>query len=157
MTQFRLGDLRQIINEALEQIASDEDRMDTFDAKTDASSECDLKKVHCEKLGEVYDFNVYSVDGEYVDIDFVAGGNPGRYSYVPKDEIWVEEVYDQADTVCSVFHEIIECTLMTEEGMDYSSAHDVAAEHELKLRQAIDDGEEVSLDSLGDRIKEALS
>jgi hypothetical protein len=100
-----------------------------------------LGEIHTRLLGTLRGFNVWSVDGEGiradVDIDFVAGGNPGVYQYVPDGELWVENVYGSVDVIATAFHECLECTLMIRDGLSYSHAHDVAAGFEVKLRQVL--------------------
>ena len=136
-----LEDIQGLLCEELE---SDEarGRMEVYRSGATRYHPYDIEKVHHKLLGKIESYKIYTVDGVYlrlhVDIDFCEGGNPGRYSYVPKDEIWVEDGYGLQDTLCTLFHEIVECRLMIRDGLDYSHAHDLAAEHELKLRQRVE-------------------
>ena len=90
-------------------------------------------------LSELGGFKVYTVDGAFVrkalDIDFVAGGNPGRYAYVPEGELWVEEVYTIPDLVCTAYHEAVEALLMIHDHFTYERAHDIACRYEHGLRR----------------------
>ena len=74
---------------------------------------------------------VYLVDGDYVrshhHIDFVEGGHDLVYDFVPKDEIWVEEMKNKSDESYSALHEIYEHTLMKHKIVtDYDSAHEAS-------------------------------
>jgi hypothetical protein len=84
-------------------------------------------------------YSVYAVDGTYVrdklDQDFTTGGNPGRYKYIPEDEIWVEEYLPEEDKVASAVHEIRECELMKGKHESYDEAHDKANSFERKVRK----------------------
>ena len=73
-----------------------------------------------------------------VDIDFVAGGNPARYQYVPENEIWIESTMSMNDIAATALHELIECILMSKRHYDYGDAHDLASKVEQKLRNKFD-------------------
>jgi hypothetical protein len=92
-----------------------------------------------KKLGNVISFDVWSVDGEairnQIDIDFVAGGNPGRYNYVPMGEIWIESNIARKGIAPVIVHEIVECIFMQVGGMTYSRAHDMACVIESGMRR----------------------
>lgn len=83
-------------------------------------------------------YRIYAVDGaavrNLVHIDFTTGGNPGRYSYVPEGEVWVERVLEPADAAASLLHEMVETVLMQESGLDYDEAHEEASNVETMLR-----------------------
>lgn len=85
---------------------------------------------------------VVEVDGQVVrdrvDIDFVAGGNPGRYSYVPHGQIWVEADSSPKDKVATILHEVHEDDLMRNSALSYEDAHDDALRLERKFRQHSD-------------------
>ncbi len=65
--------------------------------------------------------------------DFVAGGNPARYTFIPRDEIWVEDVKDQKAETLAAIHELSEYMLMSS-GLSYSDAHDKCLKIETRLR-----------------------
>lgn len=98
----------------------------------------DLKK---NKIGVIDKFTVYTVNAEIirdmVDIDFTTGGNPARYSYVPKDEIWLENTMSPNDTWPTIIHEYLECFMMQAHHYSYDRAHDFANDIEFKIREAI--------------------
>ena len=80
---------------------------------------------------------VVKVDGEEVRknhyADFVMGGNPSRYPFIPKDEVWVEEVSDPRTMALATVHELAEHKLM-QDGKTYDEAHDICLALETKLR-----------------------
>jgi hypothetical protein len=69
-----------------------------------------------------------------IDTDFTMGGNPSRYSYIPKGEMWVEKNLSPKDRVSTVIHEAIEHRLMKNRGMNYETAHDEANKSDKKVR-----------------------
>lgn len=83
------------------------------------------------------DLDVWFVNGEQVrkqfDPDFILGGNGYRYEYVPKNEVWIEDVLSPADKIYTLLHEVFEVSRM-KEGISYESAHDQATYVEKKLR-----------------------
>jgi len=90
-------------------------------------------------FGELLGWKLKEVDGDWirthVDIDFVAGGNPGRYAYNPLDEIWVEKIFAGHDRVATIIHELVEASLMIINGFSYEDAHDVASYMEIGIRR----------------------
>lgn len=89
-------------------------------------------------LARIAGYKVYAVDGaavrNLVHVDFTTGGNPGRYTYVPEGEVWVERVLEPADMAASLLHELVEAVLMQEGGLDYDEAHEEASAVESALR-----------------------
>lgn len=81
------------------------------------------------------------VDGEkvrrHIDVDFTMGGNPSRYAYVPKGELWVEKNLSPADRMSTFVHENVEHRLMKDEGMSYNDAHGAANRVDGPLRAAL--------------------
>jgi len=82
---------------------------------------------------------IFIVDGNHVRtnifVDFVLGGHGYVYNFVPKDEIWVEKVQNNADEQYNLTHEIIEYLLMKNCKQDYDTAHDFTAKVEDILRK----------------------
>lgn len=69
---------------------------------------------------------IYAVDGNYVrskDIEFTLGDHHTHNKYVPKGEIWVEELKNVKDQNKVVLHEVVESILMRYYGEDYETAH----------------------------------
>jgi hypothetical protein len=82
---------------------------------------------------------VFTVVGRYlrdnVNDDFTLGGHGYVYDFIPKDEIWVEELDDKQDQRMNLVHEIFEWSLMKYGGVDYESAHVCAANVEQAARK----------------------
>jgi hypothetical protein len=83
-------------------------------------------------IGEIYDnTKIYLVDGDYVrdnvcvnkETQFVEGGHGYVYDWIPKDEIWVEEMINKEDQAKNGMHEIYEYTLMKYIKEEYNDAH----------------------------------
>lgn len=87
-----------------------------------------LAKIRKEKLEEYSSdsIQVYLVYGEFVrDIYLVAyaeGGHDLVYSFIPKGEIWIEEVLHPSERKFIILHELHERYLMSQ-GKDYPHAH----------------------------------
>ena len=86
-------------------------------------------------------WNVRIVDGDWVRsnlyLDFVAGGNPARYAYVPLNELWLEQVYTGRDLEATLLHEVIETRLMIDLGLSYEDGHDTACFFEKVFRENV--------------------
>lgn len=97
------------------------------------------QRVKVKKLGKILSFTVWSVDGEdlrnRIDIDFVAGGNPARYDYIPLDEIWVESNIGPKWMAPVIVHEVVETVFMVTGRMTYTRAHDEANKIETRMRR----------------------
>jgi hypothetical protein len=91
------------------------------------------------ELGSVDGIRVCNVSGHRVrssvDVDFVWGGNPGRYGYVPLGEVWIEEELEPDDVVGTIVHELVEEKRMREDGLSYKKAHLVSNDWEGVARQ----------------------
>ena len=79
------------------------------------------------------DVKIYLIDGEMVrelyDPQFVYGGHGLVYDYVPKNEVWLEEVLNKHERKYILLHELYERCLM-KHGIPYEEAHDDASEYE---------------------------
>lgn len=123
---------------------SQKDRMDKYDIQKRKSLDIPYELIlnsHSGYFGTILGMRIYTVNGEYirdyVDQDFVAGGNPGRYTYIPANEIWIEDNLDLIDTLAIILHEIVECSYMVKDGMSYNNAHDIANKKEKTFRKLI--------------------
>lgn len=116
---------------------SPDDRALFAEIKALPSLEADLRSER-QQIGEVRGFKVLLVDGSRVkvvnSIEFVEGGNGYAYSFIPKDEIWIDGHLALHDRPFDIFHEIREAELMRE-GADYEDAHAIANPKELSLRR----------------------
>jgi len=99
-----------------------------------------VEKVHVKQICSFENMTFWFVDGKYlrdnIDIDFTEGGNPGRYSYVPEGEIWIDEGMVSGDVIPTMIHELVECKHM-HAGEDYDEAHEKASKVEIIVRQQI--------------------
>lgn len=81
--------------------------------------------------------DIYLVDGAHVrnnvNPDFVDGGHDLVYDFIPKGEVWVDNVPSVQDRQANLAHELYERGLMAD-GMGYDEAHDEALEYERALR-----------------------
>lgn len=105
-----------------------------------------LSKVYYKKIGEIGKFNIFLINGEVIrnniDIDFLFGGNPGPYPYVPDNEIWIEKTLAPIDFGATLLHELIENYYMEDADKEtYEKAHHKAEEIEKFLREAYKDKE----------------
>jgi len=97
-----------------------------------------------KEWGKIWDgTTVYIVDGTYVrdhyDVDFVMGGHGYVYAtYIPKNEIWLENMVRSEDDALDLAHEIIEYILMKYKVISgYDPAHGATAQIEGLCRKTI--------------------
>lgn len=80
---------------------------------------------------------VWIVDGRLVrdmyKTDFVLGGHGYVYSWIPNNEIWIDDQTDEVDIPFVLIHEITELKLM-KEGIKYTVAHNKASQTEYAAR-----------------------
>jgi len=80
---------------------------------------------------------VWIVNGEFVRdfffLDFTEGGHDRVYSFIPKNEIWIDDDLSRKELKYVLLHEVYERNLMVK-GVNYNSAHKKALEIELKYR-----------------------
>jgi hypothetical protein len=91
---------------------------------------------HCCPHG----LKVFLVDGKHVrdtyDSDFCQGGNGFAYTFVPKDEIWIDGAIGENEWHLIEFHECGEVELMRK-GMSYDQAHDEIKAQEDRIRHSL--------------------
>ncbi len=112
--------------------------MDVF-----AKEKLEKKKLEKKKIGELFDGTiVYVVDGKYVRdhcgleaIDFIYGGHGYVYSFIPKDEIWIEKMFHPHEQALWVVHETFEWLQMKYMKKPYEPSHEKAdsVEHVVRL------------------------
>ncbi|MGA7159662.1 MAG: hypothetical protein WBZ48_01585, partial [Bacteroidota bacterium] len=87
-------------------------------------------------------FNVWIIDGDEVRRDiypaYLYGGNPQRYPFIPRNEIWIDNAIAAEEFEYTVAHELLERSLMARQGMSYDDAHNRALELERTMRRADD-------------------
>ncbi len=67
-------------------------------------------------------------------VDYVEGGHFYRYNWIPENQIWIEDVMELMDQVCTGIHEIHERYRMKYLGWNYVKAHDSACVIERTVR-----------------------
>lgn len=86
-----------------------------------------------------YTTKVFLVNGKTVRdlyyLDFVQGGNDKVYSFIPKNEIWIEDCINPKEIPYIILHEAHERYLMKHKKLNYDSAHTLASKMELKYRK----------------------
>ncbi len=92
--------------------------------------------------GKLWDgCKIFVVDGPHVRgnffVDYVEGGHGYVYNWIPKDEIWIEDLPDEVDQGINLMHEIYEYTLMKYVKKDYDKAHECTACVEAMVREAM--------------------
>jgi hypothetical protein len=81
-----------------------------------------MSRIHKKLLQKIGDLSVWQVSGRLVrsvfDLDFTAGGHDYVYSYVPDNEIWIDDDVSDAELLYVVLHELSERRFMSK-GMNY--------------------------------------
>lgn len=93
-----------------------------------------IRKRH---IGRYDNCDVFIVRGANVRkyfVEFIGGGNPMAYPWMPAGEIWVEELESPLDTAFILTHELIEYTRMKYDGQSYEVAHKNANDAEALIR-----------------------
>lgn len=97
-----------------------------------------IDRIKKEKIGTLQNYQIYFVNGteirNWIDPDFVGGGNDSRYRYIPDYEIWIEEGTPKEDVLPYIIHEQSEAELMKEQKLSYEEAHQHATEKEWMIR-----------------------
>jgi hypothetical protein len=98
-------------------------------------------KCYVEKMGETKEpmLAVWIVDGDRVRADYksdgVEGFNGAEDKFVPTGEIWIERDVPPKERPFIAAHEVSEFHLMTDRGMKYGAAHDIASKIEFYYRK----------------------
>lgn len=97
-----------------------------------------MKHIHKKKLAKYANgLVVWLVRGELVrDFcfdDYTEGGHDKVYTFVPKDEVWIDDDLNEEERAFVLLHEVHERRLMAG-GMDYHHAHASASRMELSVR-----------------------
>ena len=98
-----------------------------------------IESIHKRKIVNLgKKINVWIVNGEVVRdlffIDFTEGGHDKVYSFVPKNEIWIDDDVSPNERKFVMVHEIHERNLMSK-GFNYDKAHLSASAIEYKCRK----------------------
>lgn len=114
-----------------------------------------LLKIHKRKLEKYSNENldVWLVDGEIVrgiyGLEYGFGGHGFVYHFVPKNEVWIEEVLDSHERKFILLHELHERILMAREGKDYLHAHHGATIVEMHYRKNPEELDERLIEEVG--------
>lgn len=102
---------------------------------SDSTNPANIYRVN---LGKVDNYTIYVVDGPYIRKnifgEFVYGGNPARYPFIPEGEIWIDNSISSTEYKYTLLHELNECGLMYRYNMNYYDAHDSSLALEVFLR-----------------------
>lgn len=84
-----------------------------------------MKKPYIKKFSKIANFNVWIVDGEYIrenlDEEFTNFGQHYRFSFIPKNEFWIDKENDEGEGKYFIDHLLTENRLMSE-GKSYHTA-----------------------------------
>lgn len=98
-------------------------------------------KYKLTKFKQLHGLEVWLIDGNALrsgtragDVDFTMGGHAYRYLYIPRYEIWIDQLYKRQKDFWPLFwHEYIERSLMMK-GKSYNASHNIASILEVVLR-----------------------
>lgn len=94
--------------------------------------------IRTEFLGVRDGLKVYAVDGLHVRNqlcqEFTCGGTGARYSWIPYDEVWIDDCLGEMDREATILHEMIERKAMLR-GASYDEGHAKANEVEQAWRK----------------------
>lgn len=99
-------------------------------------STCEVYRASPETAGGL---RVWIVDGATVRRaiypEFLFGGNGERYTFIPADEVWIDNAISVDEYGYTLAHELLERRLMATRGLTYDDAHDSALALEQALRR----------------------
>ena len=106
-------------------------------SKTDDKADDDIYiKKYCGIKSD--NLTVWLVDAEKVrdqyKTDYLEGGHGYVYSWIPNNEIWIENGIHNKEIPFIILHEFVERTLMKDKHMKYNKAHEIAAKIEYSKR-----------------------
>lgn len=148
--EYDPGEINYFITSAIteyDKMAAGESYEDAHDTaekvETNQRGKTMLRKDNCriklwKKLAKA-NLKIFIVDGEAVrdqyDIDFTEGGNSGRYDFIPKSEIWIDDDIAPKERKYVLAHELFEKGAMEKRGLSYEEAHKQASKYEKQLRK----------------------
>jgi hypothetical protein len=111
------------------------------------------EKVYLKKYGVIKDdsetVNIFIVKGEVVrdlyKTDYVEGGHYYVYNWIPKEEIWIENIVSQEEIPVIILHEFLERILMKYKKFQYVRAHVAASKVEFEHRGIFNKKDALSL------------
>jgi len=110
----------------------------TFKTINHKDKKAEIENIHIRILKELENkITAWLVDGRLVrdifDIDFTEGGHDLVYSYVPQNEVWIDDDVLTEEKPFVVLHELYERSLM-QRGLTYDQAHAYASRVEWGAR-----------------------
>ena len=97
-----------------------------------------VKNVYRVYAGHKEGKDVWIVDGlivrRYIFNEFLYGGNNERYTFVPRNEIWIDNAISAEEYKYTLAHELNERNLMAKQGLSYDDAHDSSLALERRMR-----------------------
>jgi hypothetical protein len=148
----------------LEDVENQADEVELRDRRRCAAIRKILDSHHCRKEAlrkirkhrlEKYSndgLSVWLVDGEIVRgiyrLEYGYGGHDLVYHFIPRNEVWVEEVLDPHERKIILLHEVHERFLMSQEKKDYLHAHEGASIIEMHYRKQSDGLDERLLEEI---------
>ena len=113
---------------------SDKDAYETVSGNENADAQ--IYRYYC---GEKDGFKIWIVDGarirKEISNEFIYGGNPERYTFIPGNEIWIDNSVSSEEFETTLAHELNERALMAKFAMAYYDAHDSSLALELRMRR----------------------
>lgn len=101
----------------------------------------EIGDVRLWKYDSIGGFDIWVVNGSLIrslkEIEFTIGGHHWRYPFIPRTQLWIEDTRDPIDLYANAMHEVIEATLMRDQGLDYDSAHEIASRRETEIRKSL--------------------
>ena len=109
---------------------------------SNSKSTASIRPPYVRQIAARGDLKVWIVDGIYIrghmDEEFTNFGQHYRYSYIPKDELWIDRAAKQDETQFFIDHLLVEHRLMAK-GMSYGEALEKADQEERKERRRAGD------------------
>jgi hypothetical protein len=116
------------------------DKMGLLGSKHSKDSKADPRIKLLTTIGGV---KVHLVSGEIVRDEFrpyfIEGGHGYVYSFIPKDEIWIDNMIPEKEYLAVWTHEYVEMQLMRDGKLKYDKAHMIATDVEYETRAALKD------------------
>ena len=135
-------------------LAKEKDYRDSVKFSKKNPSATDKKahpKVYVKRYGHIpsEDIDVFLVNGNEVrnryKVDWIEGGNPETYSFVPNHEMWIELGEHRDEMPYILLHEFVETMCMRYRKMKYDPAHKIASKVEFAAREKGDLSKEDAL------------
>jgi hypothetical protein len=115
-------------------------KANTFEAK----SRKDIRKgdkLNKTLIKEIKGIKIYKVNGQDVRdtyyVPFTEGGNGQRYTFIPENEIWLDNDLVEDEIKYVTLHEYIEQNIMKKFNYSYDKAHAIASEKEHIYRKEL--------------------